>query len=177
MKWIEAVGRQNWFPSKTAVLCGRHFRSDDFILGQYPSVGLHRKVLKKDAVPSLFLGEKNKYEKENHPIFDDNVNDILHDSSSPLLSNSHSNPVFTNHNNVDVDSFNCENLSSPKTRKLKQIVKMKDKKIKRLQKKVLRQARTIKGLMATLDQKSLISIKGACRNFGKQFRAYRYGTV
>ena len=137
------------------MLCGRHFRRDDFILGQYPSVGLHRKVLKKDAVPSLFFGKKNKDEKENHPIFDDN--DILHDSSSPLFSNSHSNPVFTNHNNVDVDSFNCENLSSPKTRKLKQIVKMKNKKIKRLQKKVLRQARTIKGLMATLDQKSLIS--------------------
>ena len=39
------------------------------------------------------------------------------------------------------------------TSKLKELIKKNDKKIRRLQKKVLRQAKTIKGLMATLDKK------------------------
>ena len=42
-------------------------------------------------------------------------------------------------------------------KKFKQVIKMKDKKIKRLQKKVLRQAKSIKDLMETLNEKELVS--------------------
>ena len=97
--------------------------------------------MKRHAVPSIFYGVKNNAEKENNPICaDDNI--VICDSASP---------VFTNHNNINQDikanDLNCENLISPKTRKLKQLVKMKDKKFKPLQKKVLRQEKIIKGLM------------------------------
>ena len=57
--------------------------------------------------------------------------------------------LITNESN----ELSCENNLN----KLKQVIKMKDKKIKRLQKKVLRQAKSIKGLMKTLNEKDLIS--------------------
>ena len=54
LKWVAAVGRHNWIPSKTAVLCGRHFLSSDFLHASYSTPGLKKKMLKKDAVPSIF---------------------------------------------------------------------------------------------------------------------------
>ena len=126
--------------------------------------------MKRHAVASIFYGVKNNAGKENNPICDDNI--VICESASP---------VFTNHNNninqdIKANDLNCENLISPNTRKLKQLVKMKDKKIKRLQKKVLRQEKTIKGLMETLDKKNLLS-KDLAEILGSKFRAYRHGIV
>ena len=108
--------------------------------------------MKKDAVPSIF-----KSNKENGTKIDLDV--VPYDSCLPLNSLSISHPETDESINVN----NCENMHdssyacSRQTTKLKELIKKKDKKIRRLQKKVLRQAKTIKGLMATLDQKNLIS--------------------
>jgi Txe/YoeB family toxin of Txe-Axe toxin-antitoxin module len=58
-----------------------------------------------------------------------------------LSSLSISHDLFTNPETIDENT---------QTSELKELIKKKDKKIRRLQKKVLRQAKTIKGLMATL---------------------------
>ena len=70
-----------------------------------------------------------------------------------MLDNSE---IFTNESN----ELSCEKQHHsvfPSENKLKQVIKMKDKKIKRLQKKVLRQDKNIKDLMKTLNEKDLIS--------------------
>ena len=53
-EWIAAVGKNNWYPSKTSVLCGKHFLEDDFVLGSYPDSSLKKRFLKKGAIPSVF---------------------------------------------------------------------------------------------------------------------------
>ena len=150
-KWIEAVGRENWFPSKTAVLCGNHFCNNDFVLFPYSTENLQKHILKKDAVPSIF-----KSNKENGTEID--LDAVSYDSCLPLSSLSISHPET----DESIAVNNCENMhdssyACSQTSKLKELIKKKDKKIRRLQKKVLRQAKTIKGQMATLDQKKLIS--------------------
>lgn len=48
--WIRAIRRENWNPSKTSRLCGEHFLPSDY----QDIPGSKRKVLKLDAVPSVF---------------------------------------------------------------------------------------------------------------------------
>ncbi|XP_012945152.1 zinc finger protein 271-like [Aplysia californica] len=47
-KWVEAVRRDKFTPTSAHRLCSRHFRESDFIEGD------RRRVLKRDAVPSIF---------------------------------------------------------------------------------------------------------------------------
>ncbi|XP_005097051.1 zinc finger protein 658B [Aplysia californica] len=47
-KWVEAVRRDKFTPTSVHRLCSRHFRESDFIEGD------RRRVLKRDAVPSIF---------------------------------------------------------------------------------------------------------------------------
>jgi hypothetical protein len=68
LKWVAAVVRHDWTPSKTAVLCGRHFVSSDFLDASYSTPGLKKKMLKKDAVPSFFSTE-NCENKEINTTF------------------------------------------------------------------------------------------------------------
>ena len=120
----------------------------------YPQPISKRRVTKKSFETACrsqnFYGGKNNAEKENDPICDDNT--VICDSALP---------VFTNHINIsqdiNADDLNCKNLISLKTRKLKQLVKMKYKKLRDSRKKVLRQEKTIKSLMGTLDKRNLLS--------------------
>lgn len=48
-KWVNATKRKNFKPSKTSVLCQKHFLESD-----YKETVMETKVLKKEAVPSLF---------------------------------------------------------------------------------------------------------------------------
>ena len=116
--------------------------------------GLKKKMLKKDAVPSIFW-TKNCENKEINTTF---VETHLCSTTAPLSSSC----VFDNSEIITNESneLSCEKQHHsvcPSEKKFKQVIKMKDKKIKRLQKKVLRQAKSIKGLMKTLNEKELIS--------------------
>ena len=84
-KWTEAVGRESWFPLKTAVLCGNHFCNNDFVLFWYPTDHLQKHILRKDAVPGIF--ESNK---ENGTEID--LDAVACDSCLPLSSLSISHP-------------------------------------------------------------------------------------
>lgn len=50
-KWINAVRRLNWTPSKYSRLCSEHFTPDD-----YRGPGMNVPHLKESAVPSIFKG-------------------------------------------------------------------------------------------------------------------------
>ncbi|GJQ80415.1 hypothetical protein Trydic_g12274 [Trypoxylus dichotomus] len=47
--WLQALHRENFFPKTTTVIC-----SDHFTLDSYLESSLNKKLLKKDAVPSIF---------------------------------------------------------------------------------------------------------------------------
>ncbi|KAK5643813.1 hypothetical protein RI129_007658 [Pyrocoelia pectoralis] len=47
-QWIRAIRRENFNPTKDSVICGKHFKDDDF-LRKVPT-----KVLNSDAIPSVF---------------------------------------------------------------------------------------------------------------------------
>lgn len=47
-KWIIATKRKNFDPSKSAVLCSRHFLVEDFVI--YTG----KRLLEKEAIPSIF---------------------------------------------------------------------------------------------------------------------------
>lgn len=53
-KWVAALGRENWFPSTTFVLCGTHFLENDFVLGFLSVFLFENKVLKKGRRPKRF---------------------------------------------------------------------------------------------------------------------------
>ncbi|KAG5895656.1 hypothetical protein JTB14_008665 [Gonioctena quinquepunctata] len=57
--WIAAVRRENWHPSKTSKLCGKHFVATDYLI----KPGCTAKLLKPDAVPSVFLFPKHLIKK------------------------------------------------------------------------------------------------------------------
>ncbi|XP_014271233.1 uncharacterized protein [Halyomorpha halys] len=54
-KWIKAIRRENWEPSKNTHICSEHFKEEDF-----DKTSPFRTYLKKNAVPSVF---------PEHPVF------------------------------------------------------------------------------------------------------------
>lgn len=61
--WIQAVRRENWTPSKTSRLCGEHFLPSDYVV----KPGLTAKLLKPDAIPSVFSFPKHLLPKVTGP--------------------------------------------------------------------------------------------------------------
>ncbi|XP_025207116.1 THAP domain-containing protein 1-like [Melanaphis sacchari] len=50
-KWIKAVGRKGFIPTKNSRLCNNHFLKSDF---KTPVDGTYKLLLRDDAVPSIF---------------------------------------------------------------------------------------------------------------------------
>ena len=48
-KWVTAVRREGWLPTKHSFICSDHFLQSDFV----QNTGIYKR-LKKDAVPSVF---------------------------------------------------------------------------------------------------------------------------
>ena len=60
-KWIKAMRREKWKPSKNTRICEHHFLPSDYSLP--PALCKHmtyKKYLKRDAVPSVFPGRVNR---------------------------------------------------------------------------------------------------------------------
>lgn len=57
--WVKAIRRENWIPSKYSRLCSEHFLQTDY--SQNP--GCTAKVLKPDAVPTIFSFPKHLMKK------------------------------------------------------------------------------------------------------------------
>ncbi|XP_065218821.1 peroxynitrite isomerase THAP4-like isoform X2 [Planococcus citri] len=49
-KWVRALKRKDFVPTKASLVCSDHFRDDDYV----ERAGLTKRMLKKDAVPSIF---------------------------------------------------------------------------------------------------------------------------
>ena len=50
--WIAAIGRRSFLPTKNHFLCQLHFLASDYTTSEIS--GKRKRVLKKDAVPSIF---------------------------------------------------------------------------------------------------------------------------
>ena len=59
MQWLEKINRQNFIPTRSTVVCEKHFRAQDFVPAHenldYRKRPKKRKSLKPQAVPLLFL--------------------------------------------------------------------------------------------------------------------------
>ncbi|XP_067128788.1 THAP domain-containing protein 1-like [Centruroides vittatus] len=62
-KWVTAVRRENFKPTKSSSLCSAHFKDTDFKLRP----GAFAKKLKEDAVPSLFSAFPSYYQPSEKP--------------------------------------------------------------------------------------------------------------
>lgn len=64
-KWIHAVRRNNFKPTKSTKLCSKHFCDSDYVP---PLIEESRKRLKNDAVPSIFDFSKQILPKSKQMI-------------------------------------------------------------------------------------------------------------
>ncbi|KAI5729271.1 hypothetical protein M8J76_000908 [Diaphorina citri] len=58
-KWVVAMKRENWYPTKHSMICSAHFKPSDYL----DRPGTERKYLKEQVVPSLFSFAKSKPER------------------------------------------------------------------------------------------------------------------
>lgn len=66
-QWIEAIGKKNWQPSTASRVCHYHFQVSDFL----DELNMKRKLLKKDAIPSVNLVHNNNANNTlNNPLQD-----------------------------------------------------------------------------------------------------------
>lgn len=63
LKWINAIKRKGFKPSKYSKVCSDHFRSTDFLI----QPGFKYKRLKNDAVPSVFEEFPEHLKKKSTP--------------------------------------------------------------------------------------------------------------
>ena len=74
LSWRVAINRQGdkkgslWTPSPYSRLCHSHFAPEDYRIPQIPIIGSERKVLKKDAVPSLSLSKSGQKRKKDTDV-------------------------------------------------------------------------------------------------------------
>jgi len=74
-RWMRAIPRKNWTPTKNAVVCSLHFRPSDFASRRADtntSRGLQcqdlvKKILKPDAVPTVYSTLPSYFTKEKPP--------------------------------------------------------------------------------------------------------------
>lgn len=61
-KWVNAVKRKNWKPSKTSRICSAHFREEDI------NRTLRYVMLKEGAVPTVFAASQESQVKDRRPL-------------------------------------------------------------------------------------------------------------
>ncbi len=49
-KWVNALKRKNFTPTRASLVCSDHFREEDYV----SKIGLKKRRLKPNAVPSIF---------------------------------------------------------------------------------------------------------------------------
>ncbi len=160
-KWVAAVGRNNWYPSKTSVLCGNHFLESDFVLGSYSDSTLKKKFLKKEAIPSVFnVPTHSLSTKKEQTTHENPARKRLFASNNNFIAPSDSPSFFDSSEGIEVPSckvFKPAMSPSTKIKKLQLLVKKKNKKIKQLQRKALRKEKTITGLITQLNKQKVLS--------------------
>lgn len=92
-KWIKAVGRKDFIPTKSSLLCHNHFLRSDF---RNPVGGSYKLLLRNDAVPSVFNTNTNQTStKINWSEFDKPTTNQLNVPQQSDISTSVSNSSYT----------------------------------------------------------------------------------
>ncbi|CAG5035000.1 unnamed protein product [Parnassius apollo] len=148
--WIEATGRLNWMPTKNSCICSDHFFETDFLLTH------SKRYLKENAIP-----RKEIVQIKSAPI-DYKINNSC---TNPSTSNTcESDPLNLSERTTIASPISSDD-STPRERKLKEIIQDKEyvitkqrKQIKRIQAQNRRLNEKIKKLedvLSKLQEKSL----------------------
>eukprot|EP00795_Rhopilema_esculentum_P016003 gene16003-7336_t len=148
-KWVIASKRKNWHPTKSSVLCEKHFKETDYVHSDYAEsmalkLEVQRKRLKSDAVPSKFAFLDHLVPKESKIRKPPARRNILKKCDVAQSTSS------------ETSMKNCDHsyAASPskKVKKLSNMISKKNRQIKRLKAQKLRRAKTIRSLIKELNK-------------------------
>ena len=161
-KWLIALRRKDWTPSKSERICEKHFLPTDYT---YPpslpfSQSLYRKRLKPDAVPSCFNFPRHlqKAPVKERPI----------PTRSRPVPSEHPCPADTAKVARLEHNYASKESPSKKAIRYKRLLLKKQRIIKTLRQRNIRKEKTIKGLVRQLQKSKLIS-EEAGNSFGNNF--------
>ncbi|RVE49183.1 hypothetical protein evm_006190 [Chilo suppressalis] len=140
-KWIEATGRENWFPTRTSTICSKHFDENDYAfkksgykylnIGAVPHekiVHLHSSTTKRSSSPpNLFIDDQSREKDIVDPL---STSTDIADPLSMSTSRESQQILQINTSNILIIPPLVANLSSNaatlEKKKLKSIVNTKD---------------------------------------------------
>ncbi|XP_053330807.1 THAP domain-containing protein 1-like [Spea bombifrons] len=151
-KWIAAVRRQSWSPTIYSRLCSDHFTEADYMLRP----GASSPYLRTDAVPSIFPGfppslKTSTKKKRNEKILAAEPFIIVPEPPAPVREPKPAEPTLASTDHTYSAVSNDKENAVPAPAVSPATIKMR-KKIKRLQKQVLRQRNKIKTMKLLLSQ-------------------------
>ncbi|XP_051523905.1 THAP domain-containing protein 1-like [Myxocyprinus asiaticus] len=156
-KWVAAIKRRNFKPTKYSNICSQHFTKDCF------KRECNNRVLKDNAVPSLFTFSQLQMEEESLEAFSSemDVSPHLHlsdtEEKTPVsVPVSTSEELHLEHCRTFIccdHNYTVEDNSPPKRRmeQLEEELKRLRKKLKTVQQKCRRQERQLERFKATSD--------------------------
>ena len=131
-KWVIAMKRADWKPTKYSVLCAEHFTPADYVsMGVQSIEGQAKKYLKTDAVPSIFNFPEHLVKKTK-------LRTPAKRKAPPSKAASPAKRQKSSPNSVKGDHGNYCKSPTKVISKLKKSLQQKNKKIKSLRSKNLR---------------------------------------
>jgi len=176
-KWIQAMHRGKWKPSKNTRICEHHFLPSDYSLP--PALCKHmtyKKYLKRDAVPSVFPGKVNRAQvlHASTPIGSDSVELLSHptaaqdpkpkrsDPEQPIsypTADKNPKPCKSSKNTTKLDhSYANERSPLELCAQYRKRIMEKDHKIRNLRKSKIRLEKNVRGLTAKLKAAKLLNV-------------------
>ena len=153
-KWIQAIRRQDWLPTKHSYICRKHFTESSFVIRP----GKDSRRLNEHAIPSLFPSFPEHLQKSHVKRKSPRKRKVVKQATPSIEQPTYSEPspskiaksIDSDHSYAD-DSLNAvEQLEQIK--ELQKQVKVLKQKIRRKDKKI----KNIEQLFNSLEEKNLI---------------------
>ena len=157
-RWLNAMKRDSWSLSKYSVLCEKHFKQEDYVIGEIQStraVNLSKKYLRADAVPSVFTFPQH-LQKENKK----RKSPVKRKLPSCSGTKATSKAVPNKKQKLCTQPMQHHNYCVSPSKvipKLKESLLNNQKKVRALTRKNLRKEKTIKGLVKKLENMKHLS--------------------
>lgn len=173
-KWVISLKRKKFTPTTASRLYSHHFTPNDYVYGE--DVVTYRKVLKPDAVPSVFNAYPSYYQpkpkkirkernmQQNHLELNTTAQENVEESSSTILTQNTEPEIFLEDiqstskvNVIEVQTQTSEtvrslNRKNRDIKKLRHKVRMLNQTVKRKNIKIS----NLKALLTTLKRKGLL---------------------
>lgn len=170
-KWIVAIKRENFNPTKYSCLCSDHFLPSDYNLNRSENVfpvHHHKPILKFNAVPSVFIFSKEKKKIRKPPLSrkpppvkgkkrnsDDDMSTIP--AKSPKLIAPDVEDLSSTISTEVPSIVHKDTTNSPTKEKLRRKVKTLQQKLRRKEKKI----NSMQDIISQLKDKNLLCLDAA----------------